>query len=139
MTTIELYEMAEQNGIDVQFFNLPETKSISAKIDGKCYIGLDPDVVVRPKEEHTKLAHEMGHCETGSFYNIYSPLDVRGKHERTAKNWAIKKLIRKDELIQVIKDGLDNACLLAEYFDVTEDFMIESLEYYGMYFRPCDL
>mgnify|MGYP002769933091 CR=1 FL=1 len=138
MTTTELYKMAKKDGIDVFFFNLPEASSISAQINGKCYIALNSSIAAHPKEERTKLAHEMGHCETGSFYNVYSPLDVRAKHERAAKNWSIKKLIQKDELIQVIKGGLDNAYLLAEHFDVTEDFMIEALEYYDLYFRPCE-
>jgi len=37
-----------------------------------------------------QLAHELGHCECGAFYNRYSPFDLVGKHERRADCWAKK-------------------------------------------------
>ena len=69
------------------------------------------------------LAHEMGHIETNSFYNVHSPLDVRQKHENRANKWAIKQLITEEELDEAVANGHTEVWDLADYFDVTEEFM----------------
>lgn len=118
---------AESRGHKVIYDDLPEVKSISIE-DGKCFIGIDLRLTVA--EEKVCLAHELGHCETGSFYNIYSPFDVRVKHEHRADNWAIKKLVPKDELIAAVKRGCVEKWELAEEFGVTEEFMVKAVSYY---------
>lgn len=131
MELFDLYDYAEEHNIPVISYDMPETQSMSVLIDGECFIGIDPFAIESTKEEKIKLAHEMGHCETGSFYNQFSPYDIRAKHERRANIWAIKKLIPKDELIEVIKSGFGkDRWELSEYFDVTEDIMQFALDYY---------
>ena len=95
-----------------------------------CYIGLNPLMIDTTAEEKVLLAHELGHCMTGAFYNQYSKLDIREKHERRADKWAIKKLIPVDELKRAVKSGRESRYELAEYFNVTEDFMQKAMEYY---------
>ena len=51
-----------------------------------------------------------------------------------ADKWAIEELIPKSELIKAIKKNLDSIYLLAQHFDVSEDFMIKACRYYGVYF-----
>ncbi|MCI7650223.1 MAG: hypothetical protein SO436_09695 [Oscillospiraceae bacterium] len=51
------------------------------------------------------MAHELGHCITGSFYNVYAVCDLRAKHERRADKWAIKKLVPRDKLKNAINSG----------------------------------
>lgn len=84
------------------------------------------------EEEKVKLAHELGHCETGSFYNRYSPYDIRGKHEQTANRWAVKKLVPKSELVRLLKKGFAR-WELAESFEVTEDFINLAIRMYFEY------
>ena len=52
----------------------------------------------------------------------------------SADKWAIENLIPKSELIKAIKKNLDSIYLLAQHFDVSEDFMIKACRYYGVYF-----
>ena len=126
----ELYEYAEKNNIEVISLATRKAQSISM-IDenGDCGIGINPFLLVSEADEKVKLAHELGHCETGSFYNIYSPFDIRSKHEHTANKWAIKKLIPEDELKEAYK-YCRNRWELSEHFGVTEDFMQEALNFY---------
>ena len=98
--------------------------------DGECYIAIDPRKVASAADEKTKLAHEMGHCVTGAFYNVYSPWDIRQRHENRADKWAIKKLIPKDELELAVADGRTDIWELAEFFSVTEDFMRKAISLY---------
>ncbi len=128
METNRLYSMAEKSGITVERFDLRENGSVSVKSGKNLYVGLDNKI--SGALEKVCLAHELGHCATMSFYNIYSPLDVRGKHERRAQAWAIKKLIPKYKLSKAFKSGYDNIYSLAEYFGVTADFMQQAVDYY---------
>ncbi len=83
------------------------------------WIALDTDHIESTTEAKSVcLAHEMGHIETNSFYNVHSPLDVRQKHENRANKWAIKQLITEEELDEAVANG--HTCEiwdLADYFD----------------------
>lgn len=93
MTTTEsLLDLIEQNNIEVYLGSMPAAKSASANIGDDYYIALDEQSLESTAEARCRLAHEAGHCITGSFYNLYAPLDRRSKHERRADKWAVKKL-----------------------------------------------
>jgi hypothetical protein len=128
METNRLYNIAEKNGVTVERFDLRENGSVSVKSGKNLYVALDNGMC--GANEKVCLAHELGHCVTLSFYNMYSPLDVRGKHERKAQSWAIKTLIPKSKLKTALKKGYDNVYSLAEYFGVTADFMLQAVEFY---------
>lgn len=127
----DLYALADQLGIVVLSFPLPDCESISLESNDNYYIGIDDIQLDSSKEERVHMAHELGHCVTGSFYNEYSPVDNRGKCEATADRWAVKKLINKDELLKQLKKGME-VWDLAEYFNVTEDFVRKA---YHLYFE----
>lgn len=132
MTTInELYNFAENEGVMVAAFSLNKREALSTMdSDGQCYVAIDPHKVISSADEKTKLAHELGHCATGSFYNVYSPYDSRQRHENRADRWAIKKLITEDELEGAVAKGYTELWELAEFFNVTEEFMRKAVSLY---------
>ena len=71
------------------------------------------------------------------FYNIYSPFDIKAKHERRAEKATIKKLVPKDELVEAINCGFIESCELADYFGVSDKFMKKAMEYYGTVLNHC--
>lgn len=126
----DLYNLAENDSIQVDCFELDLCQSISIQDSaGNCFIGIDPLRLESTADEKVKLAHELGHCETGSFYNKNSTLDIRGKHEQKANRWAVKRLIPKSELIYLLRMGLER-WELAEHFNVTESFINLSIQLY---------
>lgn len=128
---LELYEIAEADSITIFCEENSNVKSMSAMAgSGNCYIGINPFLLESSADALAVLSHEIGHCETGAFYNVYSPFDIRSRHERRADVWAIKKLLPKEELIKAFENGYNNRYELSEYFDVPEDFMQKALEYY---------
>ena len=127
---LDLYSYAESKGIDVDWFTMEQAESLSMPIEGGYGIALDPWKLTTIADEYCKLAHELGHCETGSFYNRCATCDVRQQHENRADKWAIKKLIPKDELNKAVEDGYTEIFDLAEYFGVTEDFMKKTVCWY---------
>ncbi|WP_298069690.1 ImmA/IrrE family metallo-endopeptidase [uncultured Mailhella sp.] len=128
---LSLYRYAEENGIDVDWFPMEQASSLSVPLPDDTYaIALDPWKLPTIADETVRLGHELGHCETCSFYNRWAALDIRQKHENRADKWAIKKLIPKDELETAIVDGRTELWELAELFGVTESFMLKALCWY---------
>lgn len=131
--TSDLYDFAEKRGIEIINIDLPQIQSVSAMSQsGKCYIGMDPLQMQTQSKEKVHLAHEIGHCEKGAFYNPYSKLDIRAKHEYSANKWAVKRLVPKTDLVSLLKKGYEK-WELAEYFDVTEDFINLAIRMYFEY------
>ena len=128
---ISLYDYAEQQGIDVDWFPSVQTVSMSLPLpDGTCCIAIDPWKIETLAQETVTLAHELGHCETGSFYNRYAALDLVQKHENRANRWAYKKLVPRGELIRAYLAGYRETWELAEYFQLPEDFIRSAIAYY---------
>lgn len=127
----ECYRIAEQENIAVDRFPLSKRTALSImEEDGTCFIALDPARITGETEERTILAHELGHCITGAFYNRYSNYDCRQRHENRADKWAVKKLIPVDELDDAVAKGCTELWELAEKFDVTEEFIRKAVCYY---------
>ncbi len=99
-------------------------------VSGDCYVGIDPMQIETQAEERVHLAHELGHCITGSFYNMYSETDIRKRHEIRADRCAAAMLVPVEELKSQFRKGITEIWNLAEYFDVTEDFIRKAIENY---------
>lgn len=134
MITDRLYLEAEESGITVLCgAELPLTKSLSAVLpDGEMFIGIDDEAMCTRADERVHLAHELGHCVTGAMYNYRCPIKTRGRCERIADVYAIKKLVDEDELRRVIDERCGDISIweLSEHFDVTEDFMRKAVDFY---------
>lgn len=116
-----LYDLAQQKDIAVLDFSLEHSGSMSIMTeDGTCYIGLDPSLHDGGVQERVHLSHELGHCVTGSFYNIHAAIDCRQRHENRANKWAIRRLIPVSELDDAIAEGHTELWDLADWFGVTE-------------------
>lgn len=128
-SVLDLYEYAQEHQIRVDEL---DTGIGSFCIKRSQYAAIVMDSSEQRTEAETKadLAHELGHCETGSFYNIHSKLELRGKLERRADVWAIRQLVSEDELHQAVMEGNYEIWQLADYFDLPEPFMRKVVAYY---------
>lgn len=127
----EFYRLAEKENIAIDRFKLSSRESLSIMDDDrKCYIAIDPAKITCEADERTKLAHEIGHCVTGSFYNRYSNFDCRQKHENRADKWAISETISEEDLDDAVASGCITIWDLAERFGVTENFMKKAICWY---------
>lgn len=131
METQSLYTLAQQQNIEVLSFSMPNCGSMSIMDDdGVCAIGMDPSLTCNGNLERVHLSHELGHCVTGSFYNIYAAVDHRQKHENRADKWAIRRLIPVSALDNAVAEGCTELYELADRFGVTESFMRKAVCYY---------
>ncbi len=101
-------------------------------------------------EKSCVLAEELGHHHT-TVGNILEQTDVSNcKQERLARLWAYNKQIGLSGIIQGYRAHCRSCYDLAEYLEVSEDFLQEALECYRekygvyteldgyvIYFEPC--
>ena len=128
---IDVYDTAYLNDIDVVSFQMEQTEALSVMDDeGNCYIALDPRKLKSESDEIVKLAHDLGHCMTGAFYNRYSNLNNIHQKEYRANKWAVHKLIPFKKLQEAFSNGIVERWELAEYFEVTEDFIDAVIKVY---------
>ena len=131
MKTTDLYQEAKDTDIPILILDIPKTGSMCMQSEsGRCYIGVDYGVLPEESVRRVHLAHELGHCKTGAFYNRWAARDVRKKHENRADKWAVNKLIPVDELDQAVADGHTELWDLADHFGVTEEFMRKAVCWY---------
>ena len=74
------------------------------------------------------LAEELGHFETGSGDILDQTQASNRKQERAAHKWATQELITLDDIIKASKEDIHNFFELAEFLNVTEDFLREGIE-----------
>lgn len=130
MTTDDFYELAKNDDVEVIRTRCSLTGSMSIMTDGGvCYIGID-DSQLTGQDEKIRLAHELGHCETGAFYNRYSKLDLISKKEYKADKWAINMLLPKNDMEVAISNGCVELWQLAEYFDISEEYVKKAMWIY---------
>lgn len=126
-----LYRRAEELNIPIYHLPLSATGSISIQNpDGSCAIAMDLPSRHTETEQRVHLAHELGHCVTGSFYNRYSTCDVRKYHENRADKWAVETLIPVEALDEAIAAGRTELWDLADCFGVDEAFIKKALSWY---------
>lgn len=123
---LELYKEADKLNITILTGCLPHAKALC--IPG--YIALDYSLVGTVADERVHTAHELGHCATESFYTKRDPDFIVQRYENRANRWAIKKLVPEDELKDAIACGMTEPWELANYFDVTQEFMELAMWYY---------
>ncbi len=126
----KLVDYAHSNNTQVYEHELPNTRSVSLKLGDGYFIGIDTKALSDANDRAVHLAHEIGHCETDAFYCIYSPQVTRERLERKATVWAITHTIPLHRLKDAIARGITEEWELAEYFEVTVEFMHAALEYY---------
>lgn len=124
----ELYDQAARQDIPVLRYPMEQCGSMSLMLpDSRCVIGMDDRVLDGGVQERVHLSHELGHCLTGSFYNIYAKADLRQRHENRADKWAIRRLIPVEALDDAIAAGHTDLWDLADYFGVTESFLKKAI------------
>ena len=124
----DLYVQAERLGHTVYYYPFRRVACVAVAGPEGCAIGIDPRQLRSQADERVKLAHELGHCETGAVYGRDG--ENRSRQEERANRWAIERLLPLTQIRQAVRSGDRTVPELAERFCVTEDFVEEALRYY---------
>jgi len=127
LTLQQLYERAYQEHIEIDEIHMRELRAVSFP---EGWIAIDRRRYRDDIEFKCDLAHEIGHVETGAFYNIYSPYDLKEKCEYKANKRAAEILMPLDEVREALHRGYATTWALAQYFEVAQEFAEMAM---GMY------
>ena len=124
----DLYSIAENKGHDIVSLRLTESPAFSIEDNvGRCHIAMSNDLSSLNKK--VLLAHELGHCEYGGFYNYHSKFELRSRCENRADRWSYLKLVPFTELKELTQQGHE-LWEIADHFDVPVEFLHSAIKFY---------
>ena len=85
---------------------------------------------MKTTEKACVLAEELGHHYTTVGNILDQSIVENRKQERRARLWAYKKAFELVDLVKAYKHGCRNRYEIAEYLEVTEQFLQEALNAY---------
>jgi len=88
-------------------------------------------------EKACVLAEELGHYHTSSGNILEQTEVVKTKQEKRARNWAYEKLIPLWSFVRASKEGIRNSYDLAEFLNVTEEFLEQAIAHYKEKYGLC--
>ena len=129
----KLEDVAYQDDIDVLNYRFESNNIKGLYCDG--VIAIREDMTI--PEKTCALAEELGHHETsvGNILDMTSA--VNRKQERQARLWAYNKQIGLIGLVRAFEHGCQNRFEIAEYLEVTEEFLEECIECYRNKYGIC--
>ena len=131
MSLEELLALAQDEQIDIVSFDLDSREALAIMdTSGYCHVAIDPHKATTSADLKTKVAHELGHCATGSLYQLQTSKSMRHWCETRADKWAIRHLIPRAELEAAVAKGYTHVWELAEIFGVTEAMMRKAMTFY---------
>lgn len=133
---MNMYEHLEaeacRDGIEIVQKRFESQRLKGLYIDGNIAIRQDLSLT----EKTCVLAEELGHHYT-TIGNILDQTDVGNrKQELRARLWAYNKQIGLHGIIQAYKRRCQSIAEMAEYLDVTEDFLKDALNQYRTKYGP---
>ena len=127
----DLYQLASDNDIGIFCFDLGPIGACAIQdAAGKCYVAIDPMQLSTTAEEAYRVAHELGHCQTGSFYHKFTPLQTRERCEWRAEKLAMLQLLPLSDINRCVRQGYTEPWEISEQLDVPESLVRKALAYY---------
>nr|DAZ36405.1 MAG TPA: IrrE protein [Caudoviricetes sp.] len=129
----KLEDVAYQDDIDVLNYRFESNNIKGLYCDG--VIAIREDMTI--PEKTCTLAEELGHHETSVGNIIDMTSTANRKQERQARLWAYNKQIGLIGLVRAFEHGCQNRFEIAEYLEVTEEFLEECIECYRNKYGIC--
>lgn len=125
-----VYDKIENNNIKVFKFGISEIKAVTIETDGIYGVFLNHKEIKDSNEEFCVLAHEYGHCASGSTHKLNSNLDIISQHEYRANRRAILDFLPVDRIKSAIQNGCQTLYEISEFVDMPEDFVSKAIQHY---------
>lgn len=128
MTDLELLENeAAKEELHITDYSFTSNRIKGLYCDGTVALSKE---LKTSSEKICVLAEELGHYHT-TIGDIISQSTVSDrKQELRARAWAYNKLIGLSGIVDSYKHGCFSLNDTAEYLDVTEEFLLEAIQYY---------
>lgn len=131
-TLLDVYDEIDANNIMVFDYKIGNRKSSITQADNWTAISINSHLLETETEEKSVLMHELGHYHTNAYYNFDSRFELKCRKEYRACRWMVMHYLPFDELIEAVQAGYKEVHELAEYFDVTEEFVVAAYHIYKL-------
>lgn len=126
---------ADDNGVEVREHAFRSLRLKGLYCDG--VITLNTAAIRNNAEKTCILAEEMGHYETTAG-DILNQKEIQNrKKEMLARSWAYNRLVPLSKIIEVYTAQIRGRYEIAEYLNVTEEFLEQSIKRYQEKYGIC--
>ena len=126
----KLYNKIIENNISLFDYIIPNNIGATVEMEGSYGIFVDFDKIETLYDEFKCVAHEYGHCISGSTHKLMSKFDLIEKHEYRANKSAILELLPSDKIDEAINAGCKELWEISEYLDMPQDFVEKAINFY---------
>ena len=126
-----LYDLAEKENIKIYDWYLEDIDGMYLNYHNVNAIALNYDRLGTYIDEKCILAEELGHYYMDATYPASCTNTVLiNKQEYRAKKWSYNTLVPFKSLRKAFSNGINTVYSLAEYFEVTEEYMRNCINFY---------
>ena len=130
----ELHQEAENEQINVIDYHFDSDRIKGLYCDGTIAL---KDNIETTTEKGCILAEELGHHYTSVGDILDQTKTENRKQEQRARAWAYDKMIGLAGIIDSYEHGCKSLHDTADYLNVTEEFLVEALNYYKNKYGIC--
>lgn len=134
MTTekmFELYYKIKEEKIRLFNVNDCETPCTICNSNFNTYgIFADTEKFETSDDEFCTIAHEYGHCKSGTTHHLSSPLEMIEQHEYRADRAAVHEFLPFEKIREASEHGCAELWQLAEFLDMPEKFVETAVKIY---------
>jgi hypothetical protein len=126
----KIYEKLDRDNIRIFPFGVDGIKAVTIEVDDIYGIFLNKNEIESSDEEFCVLAHEYGHCKSGSTHKLYSPFDVICRHEYRADRKSISDFLPFEKIVTALENGCQTIYEVSNYLDMPEEFVSKAIRHY---------
>lgn len=130
MNLQDVYSRIENNNISVFPFGIDKIKAVTIETDNRYGIFVNHEEIVDKNEEFCVLAHEYGHCKSGTTHKLNSSFSLICQHEYRADRQSIIDLLPVSKIQEAIQNGSQTLYEIAEFVDMPEAFVSKAIQHY---------
>lgn len=126
----KLYQKIEEDGIFLFNTSIPNYKAATLLYEDQYGIFVDYARIDSLRDELSYVAHEYGHCKSGTTHSLLPPLETVSRYEHRANKRAVLEVLPIEDIRSAISDGCREVWEFCEYLDVSQSFFEKAVEIY---------
>lgn len=130
MNLVDVYKKIEDNDVQIFSFGISGIKGLTICTDGNYGVFINDKEIENSDEEFCVVAHEYGHCTTGTLYSVSSDKFYISQCEYRADRKAILTFLPTERLNNAIYYGCQTSYEFSEYLGLPEKFVVMAFKHY---------
>lgn len=126
----DVYKKIDDEDIEIFTHRLKSCDAVTIEVEKEYGIFIDKARLKNSSDEFMALAHEYGHCESGTTHKLDSEFQSIGQHENRANRAAVYEFLPVEKIKDAFKHKYFDYWEIADYLDMPEPFIIMAIEIY---------